>query len=355
MTGMAVFLLGASSPAYGFPAVEVYKKTSGSVVLIVSSDGRGGSLMGAGSIISAEGHIVTNAHLVISKRTSAPYRKIRVYTKPIEVTGDLSRDLVNRHEARLVAYNTDLDLAVLKVRDLPPGVQTIALADPREIMVGEEVVAIGHPEQGGLWSLTYGRISGQIIGQGGIGGKDVYQTDTSVNRGNSGGPLLDRRGYLVGVNTNIARKGAGGITITGVNFALKSSVVKGWLDRKGVYLAYGTGSLPEEAGSMPAGKEAPAPSPEVKPGPPTEKPSEREPGLKEAGYGSQGETPVDMKTGELELEEERMKELAQQEGERPGSDTILTPKRPYSSDDLFREVEQEMEGLMEEMKRKIRK
>ena len=120
------------------------------------------------------------------------------------------------------------------------------MADPDEIKIGEEVIAIGHPEQGGLWSLTYGRISGSIENFSDIDGKDVFQTDTSLNRGNSGGPLLDQRGYMVAINSNIARLGSGGLPITGVNFAIKSSVVKKWLSKEGYTIAYGQKPLIEE-------------------------------------------------------------------------------------------------------------
>ncbi len=333
MLTVFIFFLSMSL-AYGFPAVEVFKKSAKSVVLIVSGDRGSGNLVGAGSVVTDDGLVVTNAHVVIDKRTSRPYPEIKVFTKPDEVTGNLGRDLLNRHGAEVLAYNTGLDLAVLRVRGLPRGLRVIKLADPGEILVGEEVVAIGHPEQGGLWSLTYGRISGQISEQGNVKGKDVYQTDTSVNRGNSGGPLLDRRGYMVGVNTNIARKGSGGIAITGVNFALKSSVVKHWLDRKGYRLAYGEESLHGEPEAAPARREA------------TEE--------KEAVRKRREEKPVEPPYEEKRAAPEEAVELAETVDEDTKSDTILTPQKPYAYEDLFEEVEKEMEDMMEEMKRKFR-
>src|SRR5206468_6675576 len=89
--------------------------------------------------------------------------------------------------------------------------------------------AIGHPEHGAKWSLTTGRIGGEWANFEGVTGKDVYQMETSVNRGNSGGPLLDGNGYMVGINTAIARRSEDGLAITGINFALKSSVVRAWI------------------------------------------------------------------------------------------------------------------------------
>jgi serine protease Do len=286
------------SPRYagGFPAVEIYEKTSKAVVLITARNKGESSMVGAGSIVMPSGFVVTNAHVVVDKNAGRPYKVIRVFTKPDEVTGNLKKDLVNRHKAKVIAFDAKLDLAFLEVQGLPPDTGMIELADSEEVKTGEEVVAIGHPERGGVWTLTYGRISGQISDQSGIMGKDVFQTDTSVNRGNSGGPLLDRRGYMVGINTNIARLGAGGLPITGVNFAVKSSVVKKWLDGQRVNVAYG--------------KEAVQPVEKVAEDP-------REASMK--------------------------------------SDEFLTPKKPYDYDALWAEVEKEMEDLMEEMKGKIRR
>lgn len=296
-TVLALGLFIGPSHAEGFPAVEVYENTSKAVVLITARNKGESSMVGAGSVITP-GVIVTNAHVVVDRDSNRPYQVIRVFIKPDEVTGNLKKDLIHRHKAKVTAFDAKLDLAVLEVQGLPPDTGTIELADSDDIRTGEEVVAIGHPERGGVWTLTYGRISGQISDQSGIKGKDVFQTDTSINRGNSGGPLLDRRGYMVGINTNIARRGAGGLTITGVNFAVKSSVVKGWLDGQRVNVAYGKDALQAAKG-------------------PGEAKGPREASMK--------------------------------------SDEILTPKRPYDYDTLWAEVEKEMEDLMEEMKGKIRK
>jgi serine protease Do len=329
------------SLARGFPAVEVYQKTSRAVVLITAGSGNITGLVGAGSVLSTDGLIVTNAHVVIDRDRQAPYPRVQVFLKPGEVTGNLAGDLAQRHGAEVVAFNTDLDLALLRVRDLPGDVGYIPLADPDDIMVGEEVVAIGHPEQGGLWTLTYGRISGQITDQGSVRGKHVFQTDTSVNRGNSGGPLLDRRGYMVGVNTNIARRGEGGMAITGVNFALKSSVVRAWLGKRGYRMAFGEEPLSGEPGTVKATAEKPAPVKEA------ESPSGRA-GPAETGQRPAAAAPEPGERGVLE-------ELSEMEKGKLESDTMLTPKKPYTFDSLMEEVEREMEDLMEEMKMKIRK
>lgn len=370
-----IVLAALSGLAFGFPASEVYETSGRSVVLIVAA-GDEGSLVGAGSIITQSGIVVTNAHVVIDKKTNKPYPKIRVYLKPEEVTGSLEKDLVRKFNARVLFFDVTLDLATLQTEDLPADAGSIKLSSPKDIKVGEEVVAIGHPEQGGLWTLTYGRISTQIADQGNVKGKDVYQTDTSMNRGNSGGPLLDKRGYLVGVNTNIARLGEGGLPITGVNFALKSAVVKTWLGKNGLNVAYGsepmqqkpseaapaapvqpaqqaqpaqpaapvTEKKPEEAKPAPAAPAAstPAPStaaPVVEKKPEPAKPAEQAKPAEEA-------KPV---------EKPKQAEQAKADEKPLKSDTILTPKKPYSQDDLIKQVEKEMEDIMQEMRGKIRK
>src|SRR6185436_11955088 len=91
----------------------------------------------------------------------------------------------------------ELDLAPLQLEDAHAKMPTIAFADPHLVEVGEEVVAIGHPEGGGLWTLTTGTVSTVIANFEGVKGKDVFQTEASVNRGNSGGPLLDENANMV--------------------------------------------------------------------------------------------------------------------------------------------------------------
>lgn len=179
------------------------------------------SIIGAGSIISRDGLVLTNTHVVIDKSTNKSFPHISIYLKPDKLTGVVKDDLSRRLDAQVLHYSVELDLALLKAKDLHSEINIIELADPSEIKIGEEVIAIGHPEQGGFWSLTYGRISGELSNYQSMPGKDMYQTDTGVNRGNSGGPLLDRREYMVAVNSNIARLSKDGLPITGVNFAIK--------------------------------------------------------------------------------------------------------------------------------------
>ena len=278
-------------------AKEIYQKDAPSVVLILGSGAGGQGELGTGSVIDSDGRVLTNAHVVIDDRTGAPFPTLRVYRKPARITGDTKRDLQDPITVKVARYDRALDLALLEpAKSL--GVPAIALGDDSEVAPGDPVIAIGHPEQGGLWTLTQGVVSTVVADLGGVSGKDVFQTDASINRGNSGGPLIDRTGAIVGVNTSMARKAADGLTITSVNFSIKSSVVRLWLGGDAPSIA----AAPVAA---PAAPTAPAPAAALPPAPRTQ--------------------PV-----------------------------VLTPAKPYRIDDIL-EAEKELEDMGRDMSEEIRR
>ncbi|MEM7674894.1 MAG: serine protease, partial [Myxococcota bacterium] len=209
---------------------QIYKRHAKSVVLVFATDGSAQGSAGTGSIISTDGQIITNAHVVM--KNGRPYRRLFVYTKPKKLTGSMNRDLKHRHEVILLDSDPKLDLALLRMKKPPSDLQPIEFADPENVEIGEPVVAVGMPETGGLWTLTTGSISSVIANFNSVRGKDVFQTEASVNRGNSGGPLLNVFGQMVGINTSISRRAADGLAITDINFSLKSSVAVDWLKRR---------------------------------------------------------------------------------------------------------------------------
>jgi serine protease Do len=214
---------------------EIYELDSPAVVMIIgySNSGQRGS-GGTGSIIQQDGLVLTNAHVVIEEHTGKPYPRLTIYLKPDRVSGDPKTDLSRSAKGRVVAFSEPLDLALLKL-DGPPGpFPVLELDDSDRIEIGDRVVAIGHPEQGGLWTLTTGTVSAQFENFNATKGKSVFQTETGLNRGNSGGPLLDTEGRMVGVNTAIARLSSDGLPITSISFSLKSNVAKRWLRDQGV-------------------------------------------------------------------------------------------------------------------------
>lgn len=252
----------AATAAVEVPFVprDIYQKASKSVVLILCASSEGSGELGTGSVVdAARRRILTNAHVVIQDSTRQPWDAVHVYFKPARLTGDPKRDLSGAVDGKVVAWDKALDLALVEVPSLPAGAAAIALDDPRNVLVGDRVAAIGHPEQGGLWTLTTGVVSTVVADMGGVKGKDVFQTDTSINRGNSGGPLLDAAGRIIGVNTLMSRKAADGLAITAVNFAVRSDVARRWMAAQGMKLAYG---------GSPAGAVAVAsaePTPDVRP------------------------------------------------------------------------------------------
>ena len=216
---------------------EIYRKEGPAVVLLLCTGAKGGGELGTGSVIDEDGHILTNAHVVINASTENPFEKIHVYFKPAHLTGDPNKDMVDPGTARVVKFDSRLDLALLKLDEKRGKLAVMPIGDSGPIEAGESVVAIGHPEQGGLWTLTTGVVSTVVANLGDVPGKDAFQTDASINRGNSGGPLIDRRGEMIGINTSIARKAADGLAITSVNFSIKSGVVKKWLSETGAGVA----------------------------------------------------------------------------------------------------------------------
>ena len=154
----------------------------------------------------------------------------------------------------------------------------------------------------------------------GIRGKDVFQTETSINKGNSGGPLIDQYGHMVGINSMIARKGKSGITITDVNFSIKSTVAMKWMRSVGYSNRYAMPEIQIE----PTHTEEQAP-------------------MEKAGI-----VPVPTQTSEpAEIKPEPKQDFSKEP-------EILTEVRPYKEKDLFEQVEDEMEDMMEDMKGRIR-
>ena len=321
LAALALVLAAQSnSAAATLSAKEIYQKDAPSVVLVLGTSAGGQGELGTGSVIDSDGRVLTNAHVVIDDRTGEPFPTLRVYRKPAKVTGDTKRDLTNPVTVKVARFDRALDLALLEpAKNL--GVPAIALGDDTSVEPGDSVVAIGHPEQGGLWTLTQGVVSTVVADLGGVAGKDVFQTDASINRGNSGGPLIDRSGAIVGVNTSMARKAADGLTITSVNFSIKSSVARRWL-----------------GGQAPA--VAAAPAAEAAEAPVAEAPSAEAP-VAEAPVAQAEDTVKPVAPTALP----------------PAPKTkpvVLTPAKPYRIDDVL-EAQKEMEDQGRDMSEEIRR
>lgn len=229
-----------------FSAADVYREAAPSVVVIFGFDAKGRGRSGTGSVITADGLILTNDHVITEVGTGRAYRTIQVYLKPERVSGDDRTDLSKPHAARVVARDSELDLALLRLVRPPADLRPLRFGSSEKVVVGEPVAAIGHPGGGGLWTLTTGTISNLRRD----GARDVFQTDAAINPGNSGGPLLDSASLLIGVNTFVRRTNDEGMALEGLNYSLRGALILEWLEGEGVALK--AIERHEEGGESPA-------------------------------------------------------------------------------------------------------
>jgi V8-like Glu-specific endopeptidase len=247
----AVFALGvilaAGTAQASFSAATVYRAAAPSVVVIYAFDSPEKGSSGTGSLVTADGMILTNNHVVENAATGKTYKSIRVFFKPDHITGDVSVDLKESFPVRVVARDKVLDLAVIQVQGAPRHIPVMRLGDSERVDVGSSVAAIGHPGGGGLWTLTTGTISSRRRDDQ----RDVFQTDAAINPGNSGGPLLDGNAHLIGVNTFVRRVNSQGLPLEGLNYSIRSGLVRQWLGEQGVRVAFSTSVQQQGAPAAP--------------------------------------------------------------------------------------------------------
>lgn len=216
----------AAASAEAIDYKKLYQSASRGVVVVYASDGYNAS-RGTGSIISKQGLVLTNTHVVTRGHRKWP--QLYVYIKPHKLTGDPAKDLSLRFEARLVAKHRRYDLALLQIVRPPRSLTVLPLSDLSGVSVGEPTVAIGHPGGGAMWSLTTGKLSAAYQHYRKVEGWHVFQTETAINPGNSGGPLLDGTGAIIGVNTFIVRRDKEGLALVGLSFAVQASTARRWI------------------------------------------------------------------------------------------------------------------------------
>ncbi len=159
--------------------------------------------LGSGVIVTNEGHIITNNHVV---------------DQVDEIEVQLSDGRTKK--ARLIGADSQVDLAVLKIDD--PGVRPLKLADSDMVQAGDFVLAIGNPF-GFEETVTDGIISSKGRPNRTDAFGDLLQTNAAINPGNSGGPLINLRGEVVGINTAIISRSGGS---QGIGFAIPSNTVR---------------------------------------------------------------------------------------------------------------------------------
>jgi len=199
-------------------AVQIYNQTKYSVVLIACTLANGSVVEGSGFIYDDGGHIVTNNH-VVEGAASITVAFFNGTTVQAQLTG---RDVYG-------------DLAVIHVDSLPEQSHALILGNSTQLLVGEPVYAIGNPF-GLRGSMTSGIVSqvGRVIRlsdfgvpppEGNYAIADLIQIDAAVNPGNSGGPLLNSLGFVVGVTFAI-ETGGEVRAFVGVGYAIPSVLVK---------------------------------------------------------------------------------------------------------------------------------
>jgi S1-C subfamily serine protease len=223
------FQLTNAAAAPAFDAEEqqnigVYKKALPSVVNITSTevafDFFYGPVpqqgQGSGFVLTKDGLILTNNHVIGNAQ---------------RVEAALSDK--HKYKAKVLARDPNHDLALIKID--APNLTPVTLSDSRNLMVGQRVYAIGNPF-GLNGTMTRGIISAirSIRGPNGNPIEDAIQTDAAVNPGNSGGPLLNSRGEVIGITTLIASNGAD--QSSGIGFAIPINTARAILDD---YAKYG--------------------------------------------------------------------------------------------------------------------
>jgi putative serine protease PepD len=204
---------------------EIYKQANPGVVEITASSDGGGSgdspfgapqaqqAQGSGFVYDADGHIVTNHH-VVAGATSLEARFADGST----------------YDAELVGSDPSTDLAVLKVDAPADELHPLELGDSGALEIGDGVVAIGSPF-GLEETVTSGIVSAldrTIESTNGYSIPGTIQTDAAINHGNSGGPLLNGQGEVVGVNSQIESESGGNV---GIGFAVPSNTVRSVADQ----------------------------------------------------------------------------------------------------------------------------
>ena len=176
---------------------------------------------GTGIVVSSGGLIVTNDHVV---------------DEASSVTVTLDGEKGETAKASIVAEDRQADLALLKINPAAATLHPLSFADSSTVQVGEAVDAIGNP-YGLDWTLTTGVVSAlnrQIKAPDGATIAGAIQTDAALNPGNSGGPLIDSAGAVIGINSQII-SGSSSTTAeggsAGVGFAIASNTVESFLQQ----------------------------------------------------------------------------------------------------------------------------
>jgi serine protease Do len=210
------------------PLREVFRRVRPAVVVIatrqkeLAPEGRRGFVdmqgLGSGVVISEAGQVLTAAHVVQTAE---------------QIVVSFSESVVV--PARVVASSLTSDVALLQLEKVPPGLVAARLGDSNRVEIGDQVFVVGHPF--GLdYTLTTGVLSARRRPKKTAGTmtlREIFQTDAAINQGNSGGPMFNMQGEVVGIVSALVSKSGG---FEGLGFATPSNVARSLLlDQKGFW------------------------------------------------------------------------------------------------------------------------
>jgi S1-C subfamily serine protease len=223
MIAALVLLSGAMSPVARSATstqdlAQVFSQVSNAIVVVRTtersvlrgSQGRQVSIEGLGSgvLVSADGKVVTAAHVV--------------QTADHVVVEFADHGSV---EAEVIASEPAADVALLQLKRVPDGVKPVKLGDSDKVQIGEQVFVIGAP-LGMSHTLTVGHLSARRKPNATISGMfsaEYFQTDAAINQGNSGGPMFNLNGEVIGIVSHIRSQGGGS---DGLGFAVTSNITR---------------------------------------------------------------------------------------------------------------------------------
>ena len=212
-------VLNMDNSARGVNEIRIFEQSAPGVVLVDAYSG-----MGSGALVSRDGHIFTNSHVV------GDAKKVHVYFMPKNVGKYSNNDFAT---GIIVNNNKTVDLALIKLMNTTPvKIKPLNLAQSTSLKIGQDVHAIGHPNGGSDWTYTRGYI-GQLLNDHEWGYDDginrkaklVIQTQTPIAPGSSGGPLLNDEGLIIGVNTYSGE-------FAGANYAVSVNDLRLFLNEK---------------------------------------------------------------------------------------------------------------------------
>ena len=226
-------ITGAEAPAVAVPALgngfdpaAIYARRAPGVVTLYADLGAEGQSQGSGFVVDAKGTILTNAHVVTNVAAGRGRRRCAGADRLFVEFKD--RDRV---PAKIVGWDLFSDVAVVRVDPRAHALAPVPLGNSSTVVVGTPVAAIGSPfnEQSSLSVGVVSAIDRTIDSlTSGYSVSDAIQTDAPINRGNSGGPLFDARGRVIGINAQI-RSTSG--TAEGVGFAIPIDTVRRALEQ----------------------------------------------------------------------------------------------------------------------------